>query len=268
MFLGCMDILYLLRGAPLCAIYPKPTIPGIMLSAYTEMVDRTVRVMSKILIVDDDPHIRELARVFLQQEGFDVYEAGDGVEALEKLESIKADMVILDLMMPNMDGWELCRQLRAVYDFPLLMLTAKGETSDKIRGFQLGTDDYLVKPFEPMELVMRVKALLKRYRIATSQTVQVGELFMNRKTYEVTARGESLTLPLKEFELLFELASYPGRTLSRDQLIEDIWGYDFEGNERTLDVHINRLRERFPEDQYSFKITTIRGLGYRMEVDP
>jgi DNA-binding response OmpR family regulator len=146
------------------------------------------------------------------------------------------------------------------------MLTAKGETAQKVKGFQLGTDDYLVKPFEPVELVARVKALLKRYRIATSHTVQIGELRMDHKTFEVTVNDEKLTLPLKEFELLFMLASYPGRTLSREQLIQDIWGYDFEGNERTLDVHVNRLRERFPEDKHSFKIRTIRGLGYRMEV--
>jgi DNA-binding response OmpR family regulator len=217
------------------------------------------------LIVDDDPHIRELVRVFLQNEGFDVCEASDGVDALQKLATVKVDMAILDVMMPNMDGWELCRQLREDYDFPLLMLTAKGETSQKIKGFQLGTDDYLVKPFEPLELVVRVKALLKRYRIATSQTVQIGELLMDRKTHEIAVHGESLTLPLKEFELLFKLASYPGQTLSREQLIEDLWGYDFEGNERTLDVHINRLRERFPEERHSFRIRTIRGLGYRLE---
>src|SRR5512132_384599 len=167
--------------------------------------------MSNILIVDDDANIRELVRVFLRDEGFDVYEAADGVEALAKLETLKADMVILDVMMPNMDGWELCRELRASYDIPLLMLTAKGETSQKLKGFQLGTDDYLVKPFEPLELVARVKALLKRYRIATSQTVDVGELYMDRKTYEVRVNGEALTLPLKEFELLYKLASSPGR---------------------------------------------------------
>ncbi len=169
-------------------------------------------------------------------------------------------------MMPNMDGWELCRELRAAYDMPLLMLTAKGEMAQKVKGFQLGMDDYLVKPFEPVKLVMRVKALLKRYRIAASQTVQIGALLMDRKTFAVSVRGEPLTLPLKEFELLFKLASYPGQTLARDQLIEDIWDYDYEGNERTLDVHINRLRERFPEEQHSFKITTMRGLGYRLEV--
>jgi two-component system, OmpR family, response regulator len=222
--------------------------------------------MSNIMIVDDDAHLRELVRVFLQQAGFDVYEACDGIDALAQLEMVKADLVILDIMMPNMDGWELCQRLREVYEFPLLMLTARGETSQKLKGFQLGTDDYLVKPFEPLELVARVKALLKRYRIATSQLIQIGEFCIDRKTFTVTAHGLSMTLPLKEFELLFKLASYPGRTFSRDQLIEDIWGYDFDGNERTLDVHINRLRERFPEDQHPFKIRTIRGLGYRLEV--
>lgn len=216
-------------------------------------------------MVDDDPHIRELVSVFLRAEGFSVTPAVDGIDALQQLAHQKADLVILDVMMPNMDGWELCQTLRASYDMPLLMLTAKGEMAQKVKGFELGTDDYLVKPFEPVELVMRVKALLKRYRIAASQTVQIGELLMDRKTFEITLDGETLTLPRKEFELLFKLASYPGQTLARDRLIEDIWGYDFEGNERTLDVHINRLRERFPEARHTFKITTIRGLGYRLE---
>ncbi len=221
--------------------------------------------MNNILIVDDDPHIRELVTLFLRAEGFTVTTAVDGLDALEQLARLKADLVILDVMMPNMDGWELCETLRASYDIPLLMLTAKGETAQKVRGFELGTDDYLVKPFEPVELVMRVKALLKRYRIAASQTVQIGDLTMDRKTFAVTVADTALTLPLKEFELLFKLASYPGQTLARDGLIEEIWGYDFEGNERTLDVHINRLRDRFPAAQHGFKITTIRGLGYRLE---
>ena len=223
--------------------------------------------MSRILIVDDDPHIRELSALFLKNNGFEVLEAADGVQALAKLDSTKVDLFIIDIMMPNMDGWDLCRELRLAYDLPILMLTAKGETSQKIKGFELGTDDYLVKPFEPMEMVMRVKALLNRYRISASQTVQAGDLAMDRKTYRVMIHEEELTLPLKEFELLFKLASYPGRTFSREQLIEDVWGYDFHGNDRTLDVHINRLRERFPEDQHSFRITTIRGLGYRLEVN-
>lgn len=222
--------------------------------------------MSKILVVDDEPHIRELVRVFLRKEGFDVMEAGDGVEALSQLDTIKVDMAIIDVMMPRMDGWELCQELKAAFDIPVLMLTAKGETSQKLKGFQLGTDDYLVKPFEPLEMVARVKALLKRFRIASAQTIQLGRLSMDRKTFQIVDDEETLTLPLKEFELLFKLASYPGRTFSREQLIEDIWGYDFRGNDRTLDVHISRLRERFPEERHSFKITTIRGLGYRLEM--
>ena len=221
--------------------------------------------MGKILVVDDDPHIRELVRVFLRNEGFEVIEAADGMEALDKLDSVKVDLAVIDIMMPKMDGWELCQELKATFDIPVLMLTAKGETSQKLKGFQLGTDDYLVKPFEPLEIVARVKALLKRYRIESSQTIQIGQVVMDRKTHQIKVNGESLTLPLKEFELLFKLASYPGRTFSREQLIEDIWGFDFRGNDRTLDVHINRLRERFPEENHSFKITTIRGLGYRLE---
>lgn len=222
--------------------------------------------MSQILIVDDDAHIRELIRVFLRNEGFEVIEAVDGMDALSKLDSVKIDLAIIDVMMPKMDGWQLCEELKATFDIPVLLLTARGETSQKLKGFQLGTDDYLVKPFEPLELVARVKALLKRYRIEASQTIQIGDLSMDRKTYQVIVNGESLTLPLKEFELMFKLASYPGRTFSREQLIEDIWGYDFRGNDRTLDVHISRLRERFPEEKHMFKITTIRGLGYRLEM--
>ncbi|GED69089.1 DNA-binding response regulator [Brevibacillus reuszeri] len=224
--------------------------------------------MTRLMIVDDDPHIRELVHVFLEREGFEVIEAGDGEEALSLFATALADLVILDIMMPNMDGWELCRELRRFYpDIPLLMLTAKGETSQKIKGFELGTDDYLVKPFEPAELVVRVKALLKRYRIESSHTVQIGQLHLNKKTFEMTKGSKPLTIPLKEFELLFKLGSNPGKTITREQLIEQIWGYDFEGNERTVDVHINRLRERFPQEEYSFLIRTVRGLGYRLELD-
>lgn len=222
--------------------------------------------MVTILVVDDDPHIRKLVTVFLQKEGFRTIEAPDGVEALNQMEVNKVDLVVLDIMMPNMDGWELCRELRALYDIPLLMLTAKGDTSQKVKGFNLGTDDYLVKPFDPLELVVRVKALLKRYQIAVSKLVQFGRIAMDQHTFEVILGDAKIPLPMKEFELLFKLGGYPGKTFSREQLIEDIWGFDFEGNERTLDVHINRLREKFPEQEYGFKIKTIRGLGYRLEV--
>ncbi|WP_159881968.1 response regulator transcription factor [Paenibacillus puerhi] len=222
--------------------------------------------MTKVLVVDDDSNIRELVAFFMRGEGYDVLEAQDGKTALALLDKVKVDLVILDIMMPHMDGWQLCRELREREDLPILMLTAKGETSQKVKGFELGADDYLVKPFEPVELVARVKALLKRYRIASSQTVQAGKLTLNRKTYEVHAGDTEFILPLKEFELLFKLAGYPGRTHSRDELIESIWGFDYEGNERTIDVHINRLRERFGEDAYGFRIRTIRGLGYRLEL--
>ncbi len=224
--------------------------------------------MARILVADDDPHIRELVEVFLKAEGLDeVYSASDGVEALKLMEENGADLAIIDVMMPRMNGWELCRELRRSYDIPILMLTAKGETAQIVKGFELGTDDYLVKPFEPPVLIARVKALLKRYQISAAQSVTIGRLRMNRKTYAVSSELGSLTLPLKEFELLFKLASYPGQTLTRDRLIEEIWGYDYEGNERTLDVHVGRLRERFPREEYAFHIRTIRGLGYRLEVD-
>jgi two-component system OmpR family response regulator len=222
--------------------------------------------MTQILVVDDDPHIRKLVGHFLSREGFLVLEAVDGVDALLVLETARVDLVILDVMMPRMDGWELCRELREHYDLPLLMLTAKGESEQKVKGFELGTDDYLVKPFDPPELIARVKALLKRYKIVSSQTVTIGQLTLNGTTYECKMGDQVMLLPLKEFELLFKLASYPYKTFTRDQLIEEIWGYNYEGNERTIDVHINRLRERFPEDQHLFRISTVRGLGYRLEV--
>lgn len=223
--------------------------------------------MTRILVVDDDAHIRELVRHFLKLEGLEVLEAGDGREALRVQADNPADLVILDIMMPGMDGWELCRELREQQeDLPLLMLTAKGDAQQIVKGFSLGTDDYLVKPFDPMVLIARVKALLKRYRIMSSQTVQLGELVLRRDTFQCMDGAEEITLPLKEFELLFKLAGYPGKTFTREQLIEQIWGYDYEGDERTVDVHIKRLRERFPEDRQCFRISTIRGLGYRLEV--
>ncbi|WCM63414.1 response regulator transcription factor [Paenibacillus polymyxa] len=222
--------------------------------------------MTRVLVVDDDPHIRELVGHFLRMEGLEVVEAVDGLDAMRIFDEIKVDLLVLDIMMPGMDGWELCRKLREQTDLPLLMLTAKGETSQIVKGFALGTDDYLVKPFDPMVLVARVKALLKRYRIMASKSVTVGDLVLRSDTFECRAGEKEITLPLKEFELLFKLASYPGKTFTRDQLIEQIWGYDYEGDERTVDVHIKRLRERFPEASHSFRISTIRGLGYRLEV--
>lgn len=222
--------------------------------------------MSKIMVVDDDSNIRELIHVSFKNEGIDVLEAIDGLDALSKLENEKVDLLILDIMMPNMDGWTLCKEIRGYGDIPILMLTARGETNQKIKGFGLGADDYLTKPFELAELVARVKALLKRYHIATSKMIQIGKIIIDKNLYTVQTQTGDLTLPLKEFELLFMLAGYPGKTFSREQLIDDIWGFDFDGNERTLDVHIGRIRDKFPQERYGFKITTIRGLGYRLEV--
>ncbi|WP_400244452.1 response regulator transcription factor [Niallia sp. JL1B1071] len=224
--------------------------------------------MAKILIVDDDPHIRELIRVILTKEGLSIVEAEDGEMGLSLLEQDKVDLIILDIMMPNMDGWTFCREVRTYYTntLPILMLTAKGETTQKVKGFDLGADDYLVKPFAPAELVARVKVLLKRYQISLSNRLEMGNVIIDRDSYKVSIGKEEITLPLKEFELLFKLATHQKKTFSREQLIEDIWGFDYEGDERTVDVHINRLRQRFSEEECPFKITTIRGLGYRLEV--
>ena len=223
--------------------------------------------MSKIMIVDDDPNIRELVCTLLRNGSFDTCEAKDGRDALEKMMEENPDLAIVDLMMPNMDGYELCKKLRQYYEnLPVLMLTAKYEMPSKIKGFESGADDYLTKPFEADELLLRVRALLRRYKIEASQTIQIGNVIIDKNSYSVTVDGVKEDIPMKEFELLFKLAGFPGRTFSRDQLIEDVWGYDFDGNERTLDVHIGRLRERFPVEKSSFKITTLRGLGYRLEV--
>ncbi|OME82879.1 DNA-binding response regulator [Paenibacillus sp. FSL A5-0031] len=223
--------------------------------------------MAKILIADDDAHIRELMSLFLKNEGFQILEAKDGAEAQEIWENNQIDMVILDIMMPHVDGWELCREIRRIdSNIPLLMVTAKGESGQKVKGFQLGTDDYLTKPFDPMELVMRVKALLKRYMIVSSQTVQLGGVTLNRRNYQVIRGEETLNLPLKEFELLFKMANHPGQIFTREQLITQIWGKNYEGDDRTVDVHIKRLRERFAGDAQHFQIETARSLGYRLVI--
>ena len=218
------------------------------------------------MVVDDDFNICELIRLILKKEDFKVIVANDGISALEKLEIDKINLIILDIMMPNMDGWEFCKEVRKFSNIPIIMLTAKSEINQKVKGFDIGADDYLTKPFEPEELVARVKALLKRCNISISKSVEIGEVTIDQNQYMVKTASEDVTLPRKEFELLFMLAGAPGKTFLRDRLIEDIWGYDFDGNERTLDVHIGRIRDRFPQDLYGFKITTIRGVGYRLEV--
>jgi len=225
--------------------------------------------VATILIAEDDAHIRELISEHMLAAGFRVVEADNGFQALVTVQGSEIDLVILDIMMPEMDGWELCKAIRREgRDIPILMLTAKGETGQRVKGFQLGTDDYLTKPFDPLELVLRVKALLKRYRIASSQIVQLGGIVLNRLTYKITRGDEELALPLKEFELLFKLASYPGQIFTREQLIVHIWGMAYEGDDRTVDVHVKRLRERFGDDLNGFRIETARGLGYRVVAQP
>lgn len=224
--------------------------------------------LTTIMVVDDEAYIRELVRLYLEDEGLEVVEQANGEEAWQYYQNHPVDLIVLDVMMPRMDGWELCRRLREAGDKPLLMITAKGEPLDRIRGFQLGTDDYLVKPFEPLELVLRVKALLKRYRISISQTIKLGSVTLDKTSYQICYResGKSESIPLKEFELLFTLASQPGKLYTRDALIEQIWGFDYEGDERAVDTHVKRLRERFADYEQDFRIVTLRGLGYRLEV--
>ena len=222
--------------------------------------------MNRILIADDDGYIRGLVCTILKNEGFLTTEAVDGRDALQKIADVNPDLCIIDVMMPHMDGFELCGEIKRYYEnVPILMLTAKDEISQKVKGFEVGADDYLTKPFEPAELIVRVNALLKRYKINASQTVQIGTLILDKSSYTVMINGEKTDIPMKEFELLFRLGSYTGKAISRNELIEDIWGIDFDGNERTLDVHINHLRDRFPAEQFHFTIITVRGLGYRLE---
>lgn len=222
--------------------------------------------MVRILIADDDPSILELIHMYLSHEGYSVHTARDGKEAFDMLSNGKWDLIILDVMMPHMDGWQLTQDIRRYYgDVPILLVTAKGESEDKIKGFRLGTDDYLAKPFVAEELVMRVKALLRRYRIFSGESLSIGNVRLDASTKEADTNGSLQALPAKEFDLLYTLAGFPGQIFTRDQLIEKIWGHDYDGDERTVDVHIKRLRDRFTEAN-GFAIQTIRGIGYRIEV--
>jgi DNA-binding response OmpR family regulator len=223
--------------------------------------------MTNILIVDDDINIVKLVAIHLSEHGYNVFQAKDGMQALEILKKTACDLAIVDVMMPFMDGYTLTKEIRKQYDIPVILLTAKSEIEDKEQGFQAGTDDYLVKPFEPKELTFRMKALLRRYDHQPDEAIlQIGNTTINKKSYEVQVGKRTLLLPLKEFELLSYLISNPKLVFSREHLIEQIWGLDYEGDARTVDVHIKRLRERFSNLTDDFQIKTVRGVGYLLEV--
>ncbi|MBB4826694.1 DNA-binding response OmpR family regulator [Sporosarcina luteola] len=219
----------------------------------------------KILVVDDDPNILELVTIHLTQASYEVRKASNGLEALEAVSEEMPDLAVVDVMMPGMDGYSLTRKLRAEADVPVLLLTAKGELEDKEKGFLAGSDDYVVKPFEPKELLFRINAILRRYEKAVDIQIQAGPLKINRQSYEVMAGKKVFLLPLKEFELLSVLASKANQVFERDFLIERVWGYDYEGDEQTLNVHIKRLRDKL-EGLQDVRITTVRGVGYKLEV--
>ncbi|TVX88077.1 response regulator transcription factor [Paenibacillus agilis] len=223
-------------------------------------------MMKQLLITDDDSNNRTLLGHYFTKEGFRVLEAHNGLEAMGVLERHSIDLAIFDVMMPEVDGLALCEYTRKNYDIPIILLTARGQLSDKELGYMKGTDDYLTKPFELPELLFRVKALFRRYSFASSDKIRINQLIIDRKNYEVVDGDEIFFPPLKEFELLAQLAEYPGRVFSRDELIRLIWGTDYRGDERTVDVHIKRLRKRFPEHERGFAIQTIRGIGYKLEV--
>ncbi|WP_010094437.1 response regulator transcription factor [Ornithinibacillus scapharcae] len=222
--------------------------------------------MTNILIVDDDHHILNLVSIHLSKAGYQVLEAKDGTEALDILIHKPCDLAVVDVMMPFMDGFTLTKEIRKRYDIPVILLTAKNQIEDKEEGFQSGTDDYLVKPFEPKELLFRIEALLRRYhKKLDNSIVKLGNMTVNMHNYEVQIGERTILLPLKEFELLYFLTANPMQVFTRNQLIDHVWGMDFEGDERTVDVHIKRLRERFSTFSVDFHIKTVRGVGYLLE---
>jgi two-component system, OmpR family, response regulator len=225
-----------------------------------------VKNVISILIIDDDPHILNLVEVTLRDAGFHTFTSRNGIEALARLEEVTIDLAIVDVMMPGLDGYTLTKKIRDTYDIPVILLTAKGELHDKEQGYTAGTDDYIVKPFEPKELIFRVQAVLRRYDKPSQYTIQLAEVKIDKRNYEVQIGKQHLLMPLKEFELLALLASRPNQVFNRDYLIENIWGLDFEGDERTLNVHIKRIRERLGAVTSTIKIVTVRGIGYKLEV--
>lgn len=220
--------------------------------------------MMRILVVDDDPFIQKLIGIHLKKDGYEAVFASDGLEALELINEDMLDLAIVDVMMPKMDGVSLTKHLTN-QEIPVLMLTAKTTLEDKEKGFLAGADDYMIKPFEPKELLFRVRAILRRFQKLKRSHTTLGNMIVNRLTFEVKVREQVLLLPLKEFELLSILCSKPDIVFTRDQLMEQVWGYDYDGDDFTLTTHIKRLRTRLEEVDACVKIQTVRGIGYKIE---
>ena len=226
----------------------------------------------KILIVDDDNNIAELISLYLTKECFETHIVNDGESVIPAINSFSPNLILLDIMLPGMDGYQVCREVRAKHSVPIIMLSAKGEVFDKVLGLELGADDYIEKPFDSKELVARVKAVLRRYKTVVTthenpneKKVEYTDLTINLTNYSVVYMGENIDMPPKELELLYFLASSPNHVFTREQLLDQIWGYEYIGDTRTVDVHIKRLREKI-KDHDNWKISTIWGIGYKFEV--
>ena len=224
----------------------------------------------KVLIVEDDKNISDLLQLYLQKEGYTVISAADGGDGLSKFHAEKPDLVLLDIMMPVMDGWAVCKAIRAEGNTPVIMLTAKGETDDKVAGLKSGADDYITKPFEMREVLARIEAVLRRTGGATaekkSRRLVFDKLIIDMDAFELTVDGRKIDTPPKEMELLFYLASSPNRVYTRNQLLDEVWGFDYFGDSRTVDVHVKRLREKLEGVSESWTLKTVWGVGYKFEV--
>ena len=220
-----------------------------------------------IMVVDDEKNICELMRLYLEKEGFAVTVANNGSDAISLIRQSRPDLMLLDIMMPVIDGWEVCRQVREFSTVPIIMLTAKGETFDKVMGLDLGADDYIVKPFDTKEVVARVKAVLRRAAPADAEgEVNFDKLTVNILKYELKVDGRQVDTPPKELELLYHLAKNPNRVFTRDQLLDEVWGFEYFGDSRTVDVHIKRLREKLEGVSEQWSLKTVWGVGYKFEV--
>ena len=224
-----------------------------------------------VLIVEDDKNIRELLQMYLEKEGYAVTVAGDGGQGLTKFRTIKPDLVLLDVMMPVMDGWAVCRAIRAEYQTPIIMLTAKSETDDKVHGLRFGADDYITKPFEMKEVLARMEAVLRRSgnsgTVSKARRLVFDRLIIDMDAFELTVDGRRVDTPPKEMELLYYLAASPNRVYTRNQLLDEVWGFDYFGDSRTVDVHVKRLREKLEGVSEKWCLKTVWGVGYKFEVD-